>query len=50
MEYITDLLEQYGPLALQIVVGMLVIIVLISIFERHGHKDDKDRHQNPPGM
>lgn len=51
MSDLTELLERVGGTALQIVVGMLVIVVLISVMDPHTRKrkDDRDDHKGPPG-
>ena len=50
MDDITSFLEQVGSTALQIAVGMLVIIVLISIMDRRppDRKDETDDRKSPP--
>lgn len=49
MNDITELLRQVGGVALQVVTGMVVIIVLLSLMDRHGRrpKDDPDRRKDP---
>lgn len=49
MNDITELLRQVGGVALQVTIGMLAVIVLLSLMDRHGRhaKDDPDKRKDP---